>query len=101
LREIRATTLEGMQYYAIYIESNMLEFEKLKTKVDMGTREPRRFKEKAGPSGSGKNSLEEKMEDMEKIIKDLSNKISKMEMEKYKPDPYARNQFRRNPNINR
>jgi hypothetical protein len=63
----------------------------------MGTREPRHFKEHAGPSGSGK-SVEEKMDEMAKIIKDLSNKISRMEMEKSKPDPYVRNQFRRNPN---
>ena len=36
---------------------------------------------------------------MEKIIKDLSNKISRMEIEQDKPDPYVRNQFRRNPNL--
>jgi hypothetical protein len=89
-----------MQDDAIEIESNMMASRKLKTKVEMGTREPRRFKEHAGPSGSGKISSEEKMDEMEKIIKDLSNKISRMEMEKSKPDPYARNQFRRNPNIN-
>jgi hypothetical protein len=39
---------------------------------------------------------------MAKIIKDLSNKVSRMEMEKAKPDPYVRNpnQFRRNLNTN-
>jgi hypothetical protein len=86
-----------MQDDAIEIESNMMASRKLKTKVEMGTREPRHFKEHAGPSGSGK-STEEKMDEMEKIIKDLSNKISRMEMEQAKPDPYVRNQFRRNPN---
>jgi hypothetical protein len=40
------------------------------------------------------------MDEMAKIIKDLSNKISRMEMEKSKSDPYVRNQFRRNPNTN-
>jgi hypothetical protein len=70
---------------------------KLKTKVEMGTREPRRFKEHAGSSGSGK-SAEEKMDEMVKIIKDLSNKISKMKLDQANPDPYVRNQFRRNPN---
>jgi len=98
-RERRSTTLAGMQDNAIEIEPNMMASRKLKTKVDMGTREPKCFKEHAGPSGSEK-SLEEKMDEMEKIIKDLSNKISRMEMEKYKPDSYVRNQFRRNPNIN-
>jgi hypothetical protein len=71
--------------------------EKLKTKVEMGTREPRQFKEHAGPSRSRK-SVEEKMDEMEKIIKYLSNKIFRMEMETSKSDPYVRNQFRRNPN---
>jgi hypothetical protein len=97
LRERRATTLAGMQDDAIEIESNMMASGKLKMKVDMGTREPRHFREQAGPSGSGRNTSEEKMDEMAKIIKELSNKISRMEMEKSKPDPYARNQFRRNP----
>jgi hypothetical protein len=60
-------------------------------------REPRHFKEQAGPSGSGK-SAEEKMDEMAKIIKDLSNKISRMELDQAKPDTYVRNQFKRNPN---
>jgi hypothetical protein len=97
LRERRSTTLSGMQDDAIEIESNMMASGKLKTKVEMGAREPRRFKEQAGPSGSGK-SAEEKMDEMAKIIKDLSNKISRMELDQAKPDPYVRNQFRRNPN---
>jgi hypothetical protein len=63
---------------------------KLKTKVDMGTREPRCFKEQVGPSGSGK-SVEEKMDEMAKIIKYLSNKISRMELDQAKLDPYIRN----------
>jgi hypothetical protein len=86
-----------MQYDAIEIESNMMAYGKLKAKVEMGTREPKCFKEHASPSGSGK-SAEEKMDEMAKNIKDLSNKISRMEMEQAKPDPYVRNQFRRNHN---
>ena len=70
---------------------------KLKTKYEMGTREPRQFKEHVGPSRSRK-SVEEKMDEMEKIIKYLSNKISSMELDQAKLDPYIRNQFRRNPN---
>jgi len=89
-----------MQDDAIEIESNMMAFVNLKTIVEMGTREPRRFREQEGPYGSGRNASNGKMDDMSKIIKELSNKISKMEMEKSKPDPYARNQFRRNPNTN-
>jgi hypothetical protein len=86
-----------MQDDVIEIESNMMAFGKLKTKVDMGTKEPKRFKEHAGPSGSGKFA-EEKMDEMAKIIKDLSNKISIMELDQAKPDTYVRNQFKINPN---
>jgi hypothetical protein len=38
------------------------------------------------------------MDEMDKIIKDLSNKISRMELDQAKPDPFIRNQFKRNPN---
>jgi hypothetical protein len=38
------------------------------------------------------------VDEMANIIKYLSNKISRMEIEKSKLDPYIRNQFRRNPN---
>jgi hypothetical protein len=42
------------------------------------------------------------MDEMDKIIKSLSNKISRMEIERVKPNPYVRNQnqFRRNLNTN-
>jgi hypothetical protein len=38
------------------------------------------------------------MDDVAKIIKDLSNKISRMELDQDKLDPFARKDFRRNPN---
>jgi hypothetical protein len=63
----------------------------------MGAREPKCFKEQAGPCGSGK-SVEEKMDEMAKIIKYLSKKNSRMELDQAKNDPYVRNQFSRNPN---
>jgi hypothetical protein len=42
------------------------------------------------------------MDEMAKIIKELSNKIYRMEIYKSKPDPYVikQNQFRRNLNTN-
>jgi hypothetical protein len=102
LRERRDTTLVVMHDDAIEIESNMMESGKLKTKVEIGIREPRKFKEQRGPSGSGRSAQDEKIDEMAKLIKDLSNNLSIMEMEKSKPDPYARNpnQFRRNINTN-
>jgi hypothetical protein len=97
LRERRPATLIGMQYDAIEIESNMMESSKLKSKVDTGAKESKRFREQAGPFGSGK-FVGEKMDDMAKIIKDLSNKISRMELDQSKLDPFARKYFMRNPN---
>ena len=49
----------------------MMASRKLKTKVEMGIREPRRFSEQAGPSSSRKNTQEENMDEMDKIIKYL------------------------------
>jgi hypothetical protein len=62
-----------------------------------GTKETKRFREQAGTFGSGRSS-EEKMDDMAKIIKELSNKISRMELDQDKPDPFSRRYFKRNPN---
>jgi hypothetical protein len=86
-----------MQDDAIEIESNMMASGKLKDKIEMGNKETRRFREQAGPSRSGR-SAEDKMDDMAKIIKELSNKISRMELDQAKPDPFARKEFKRNPN---
>jgi hypothetical protein len=71
LRERISTTLAWMKDNVTEIESNMMEYKKLKIKFYMGTIEPMCFKEQAGPSGFGQNSLEEKMNEMAKIIKDL------------------------------
>jgi hypothetical protein len=38
------------------------------------------------------------MDDMAKIIKELSNKISRMELDQAKPDPFSKRDFKRNPN---
>jgi len=38
------------------------------------------------------------MDDMEKIIKELSNKISNMELDQSKAYRFVRREFRRNPN---
>jgi hypothetical protein len=70
LRERRFATLTGMQDDAIEIESNMMASGKLKEKVDIGTKETKRFREQDGPSGS-RRSVEEKMDDTAKIIKEL------------------------------
>ena len=97
LRERRGADLTRMQDYAVEIESNMMASGKLKTKIKTGNRETKRFREQAGPSGSGRSS-DDKMDDMVRIIKELSNKISRMELDQSKYDQFVKREFRRNPN---
>jgi hypothetical protein len=97
LRERRGADLTRMQDDAMEIESNMMASGKLKTKIEMGNRETKRFKEQAGPSGSGRSS-DDKIDDMARIIKELSNKISRMELDQSKADQFVKRDFRRNPN---
>jgi hypothetical protein len=89
LREIRGDTLTQMQDDAIEIKSNMMAYGKLKTKVEMGNRENKHFREQVGPSGSNR-STDDKMDDMARIIKELSNKISRMELDQSKDDPFIK-----------
>jgi hypothetical protein len=67
----------------------MMASRKIKMKVKMGAKETKRFREQDGPFGSGRFG-EEKMDDISKIIKELSNKISKMELDQDKTDPFAK-----------
>jgi hypothetical protein len=97
LRERRYGDLTRMKDDAIEIESNMMALGKLKAKIEMGNKETRRFREQVGPFGSGRFA-EDKMDDMEKIIKELSNKILRMELDQSKIDRFAIKYFRRNPN---
>jgi hypothetical protein len=97
LRERRGATLTQMQYDVVEIESNMMASGKLKAKVEMGNRETKRFREQVGPSGSNR-STDDKMDDMARIIKELSNNISRMELDQSKFDPFVKREFRRNPN---
>jgi hypothetical protein len=97
LRERRGDTLTQMQDDVVEIECNMMAFDKLKTKVEMGNRETKRFREQAGPSGPSRSS-DDKIDGMARIIKELSNKISRMELDQSKADPFMKREFRRNPN---
>jgi hypothetical protein len=63
----------------------------------MGNRETKRVREQATPSGPSRSS-DDKMDDMARIIKELSNKISIMELDQSKVDPFIKREFRRNPN---
>ena len=63
----------------------------------MGNRETRQYRDQAGPSGSSRSS-EDKMDDMARIIKELLNKISRMELYQSNNEHFPRKDYRRNPN---
>jgi hypothetical protein len=97
LRERRGATLNRMQDDVVEIESNMMASGKLKAKVEITNRDNRRYKEPAGPSRSNRYT-DDRVDDMAQIIKDLSNKISRMELDQAKDDSFNKRDFRRNPN---
>jgi hypothetical protein len=97
LRERRGATLNRMQDDVVEIESNMMASSKLKAKVETTNRDNRRYKEPAGPFGSNRYT-DDRVDDMARIIKDLSNKISRMELDQAKDDSFNKRDFRRNPN---
>jgi hypothetical protein len=75
----------------------MMESGKLKAKFDSGNKEIKRYRDQGAPSILGRSS-EDKMDDMARIIKELSNKISRMELEQAKKEHYPRKDFIKNPN---
>jgi hypothetical protein len=68
LRERQGATLTRMQDDVVEIESNMMASGKLKSRIETGNRETRRFREQAGPLGSNR-STDDKMDDMDRVIK--------------------------------
>ena len=77
-----------MQEEVVEIKSNMMASSKLKTKVEMGNQEIKRFREQVEPSGPSRSS-DDKMDDMARIIKELSNNITRMELDQSKADPFV------------
>jgi hypothetical protein len=96
LRERRSIDLTKMQDDALELESNMMASGKLKEKTETRDKENRKFKEQGGSLGLGKY-LGDRIEEMARVIRELLNKISKMELGKSKRDNFHRKDFRRNP----
>jgi hypothetical protein len=97
LLERRGATLNRMQDDAVEIESNMMASDRLKAKVETRNQETRSLREQEGSSGSNRYT-DEKVDDMARVIKELSNKISRMELEQAKADSFTKKDFERNPN---
>ena len=70
-----------MQESTIEVESNVLAFERLKGESDRGVKDKKRQKEEKLPSTSNQQSSKDKIDEMSKMIKRLTSKLAKLEME--------------------
>jgi hypothetical protein len=86
-----------MQDDVVEIESNMMASGKMKEKIETVNHDNRRYREPVGPSGSNRYT-DDRVDDMARVIKDLSNKISRMDLDQAKVDSSNKRDFRRNPN---
>ena len=80
LRDIRDTTLVNMQEVALEIKSNLLAIYKLSVKPQYQEGDKKKNKE-LGPSTSSSNPPDNKIDEMTKVIKNLSSKLARLEME--------------------
>jgi hypothetical protein len=97
LRERRLVDLTKMKDDALEIDSNMMALGKLRTKFEIGNKETRRYRYQGGPSRSGRSS-EDKIDDMARIIKELSNNISIIQLDQAKNEHFPKKDFKRNTN---
>jgi hypothetical protein len=86
LRERRAPTLLIMQDDAIDIEGNMIASGKMKQNLDQV--EIKKAREDCGPSDPAKDSHEARMDEMSRLIRNLTNKMSRFEMENGNANKY-------------
>jgi hypothetical protein len=93
LRERRATTLSLMQDAAIEVESNILAAYKLKSRSD----KDRKNQKEELPSSSNSTS-DIKMDEMTKMLKNLTSEIEMLKMEQKQPNRPPREGGYRNPN---
>ena len=81
LRERRSITLIDMQEATLEVESNMLATGKLKNHSNFD--QDRKCKREMASTSMARSS--DKMDDMNKIIKNLSAKVNRLEMENKNP----------------
>ena len=102
LRERRPVSLLNMQDAALEVESNRLASNRLKKEIAQQLYD-RKGEKEAPPGSSTSHSAEGKIDEMAKLVKILTEKLNKLELEKNfsKPvpeserNPNTQNQFRR------
>jgi hypothetical protein len=93
LREIRSSTLNQMQEDAIEVDSNILATDKLKSRGDRD----RKKKKEDMPSSSNTTS-DSKIDEMDKMLKDLTSEMEILKMEQKQPSRPAQEGGYRNQN---
>jgi len=83
LRERKSHSLDWIQIDALEVEANFTSNGKWRGRTDHGDR--RRGKEEASSINQGKETQEQKLEEMNKLIRNLSNKLVKLELENKNP----------------
>lgn len=79
LRERNSLNIEQLQTDALEVEANMVSVGKSKVKKE--TIEPKRWKEESSSSGQDKQSSKPKWDELEKLVRSLTQKVGKLEIE--------------------
>ena len=80
LREMISLTLANMQEEALELESNLMVTDKIMAKPHYQDGENKK-KKKVGPSTLGSKPKDNKIDEMTKLIKSFSSKVTRLEME--------------------
>ena len=97
LRERRTNRLVNMQEASLQVESNLMAANKLRGKSDHHG-EDKKKKKQMSLATSWTKAVGSKMNDMTKLIKNLSTKISTLEMENKNKNKYVQGNDNKNPN---
>ncbi len=100
LRNKKSASLQEMQEKSFDIEANLIAAGRIKNVKEEG-KEKKKGKDDVGPSQNRKDPMEEKMEKMARTIRNLTNQISRMEVNQSPNQPRpAQDGERRNQNKN-
>lgn len=81
LRERGSPSLTSMQEESLEVETNILVVDRLKNKYERGDKEKKKQKEEKLKTSCTCHNYEDKFEEMTKLIKGLSSKLAKMEVD--------------------
>ena len=87
-----------MQEATIEVESNLLAVERLKGKSERGLQGKKKVKEDTHPSTPKSTSVEDKLDDMTNLIKNLTSRLAKLDVGNRVPTRPVQEGMNKNPN---